>query len=214
MKTVADYLLHIAQFVLSIQSHIEDQETQTRKRAAEYLNFIADTLNAIIESLEAGEEPISACTQLNTMMYGFPAFIRAFDRSETGKRLAGIISNAHDSPASALIWLRDTKRLVQPCDHLFIDFADRTPGQLGEELAKLKEAAGAFKAVAADVAVGLESIGPLDTQRKRKPAGKRYVTFACVALLLMGLVLYYVVRPSHAKPEVAAPNSLPRTSQT
>lgn len=213
MKTVADYLLRIAQFVLSIQSHIEGREVQIRKRASDYLNFIADTLDTIIGGLEAGDEPLSACTQLNTMMYGFPAFIRTFDRSETGKTLAGIISAAHDSPASALIWLRDTKRLVQPCDHLFIDFVDRTPGQLDEELVKLKTAAGAFRAVAANVAVGLENIGLLDTPGKKTSTGKRYITLACLALLLTTITLYYVAHTLHAKPEVATPNSQPRASQ-
>jgi hypothetical protein len=189
LKTVADYFLKLSTFVSSVQENILRREAEQRKLASEFLHRVADLLDKIIEKLESDDEPIAECAQLNTLMYSFPEFIRAFGAQQDRENLAALVSAAHDSPVSAVKWLRDKKRLVLPCEDLPVTMSGLSPGRYEEEIVKLKEAAGIFRAVAMIVGVGLESMGMLgpSEERSRKKRLMRILKWAgAFAVVLLG----------------------------
>jgi hypothetical protein len=191
IKTVADYFLKIGNFVFSVEDSIAKSKAEYRKRASIFLGQLADLLESIITKLESREEPIAECMQLNTLMYAFPEFIMTFKSPKDGDSLLRLVTMAHDSPASAVKWLHSREKLVLPCDDLHIPHEDSNSNVYVDEIRKLKEAVGKFRATGQVVGLGLESMQvSYPGYSHVRSRVLRYVGIS-VVLILMAL-LYFV----------------------
>lgn len=154
METVADCLFQVARFACSIQAGFEEHSFSRRERAAEFLAYVTDSLDAIVAKLELGEEPVFEVIRLGKIMDQLPAFIRTFDNTGSGRDLIDFIEHAQGA-SSATGSIRNTASIARPYDRRIVSFADWRKARSEKELLKLKQASNAFRTVCGTVLTGL-----------------------------------------------------------
>jgi hypothetical protein len=131
MVPIIEKLLSIAKTLLGFKDELEKSRRERRDRIATYFEAISMCLSEVADKLRAGDVPHGRCAELGTYAAQLPATIGDEIGDAEAQRLAQQLDSAHE--VELLL-----NQLGQSTDR-------------DAQMAKLDEASGIFKALAASI---------------------------------------------------------------
>jgi hypothetical protein len=129
--SIVGTLMEVALGLRSLIGGFSKAKAERRRQAADYYQAVGGTIDAVADSLEAGDVPHGHCQRLVVHAQQLPGAIGDVIGQEKAAEMSRRLEEAHDVEGMAAELLQGA-----------------TPEERDEELRKLREAAGIFGAMA------------------------------------------------------------------